>query len=503
MRLILRILFVGLCAAAIARAQSTTPVLAETIPAQRLAPGGPAVTIDLRNYFAVPGLTATPAGYDSIFPTGGGRAVITFSSQGTLALADVFLSGSTVTITPKRLSAPIAGDDWGEFVLRATDPQGASASATISVWIPQSVPTIQLKQRALSVASGSTVVLDASAGGGYNYRWERDGQIVQEGASVALVITPATTASAGSYRLIASNSFGDRTSEEVRLAVVDTAPADRGRLSNLSILTRAGSGDKALTMGAVIGPLDTAGQLPLVVRAVGPTLAGNPFNVPGTLADPTMTFNLAGAGTELDRNDNWGGSDALRAAFAGVGAFALPGDSLDSAIVRTVPGVGGYTVQVTGKGSAEGAVLAEIYDATGSNRTSDSPRLINVSALMEVALNQDLTVGFVIAGQTARTVLIRGAGPALARFAVAGTMRDPRLELFDNATGGSIGGNDDWAGALEVGNAAQAVGAFPFGSGVTKDAALLVTLPPGQYTARLAGTGGVGGKAIVEVYEVP
>lgn len=468
-----------------------------------LAPGGSAVTIDLRNYFAVPGLTTPPAGYDSVFPTGGGRAVIAFSvEQRALSLADVFLSGSTVTVTPKRLTEPAAADNWGSFVIRATDPQGASVTASISVWVAQATPLIELKQRSLKVAAGSTVVLDASAAGGYNYRWERDGQTVQQGSSIALVIPAATAANAGSYRLIATNSFGDRTSDEVQLQVTETAPAERGRLSNLSILTRAGAGDKALTVGAVIGPLDAAGQLPLVVRAVGPTLAGNPFNVPGTLADPVMTFNAAGAGAELDRNDNWGGSDALRTAFANVGAFALPGESLDSAIVRTAPSVGGYTVQVTGKGEAEGTVLAEIYDATGSARTGDSPRLINVSALVDVSLNQDLAVGFVIAGQTARAVLVRGAGPALARFGVAGTMRDPRLELFDNSTGQRIGSNDDWSGALEIGNAAQAVGAFPFGSGVTKDAAILVTLPPGQYSARLAGASGVGGRAIVEVYEV-
>ncbi len=32
---------------------------------------------------------------------------------------------------------------------------------------------------------------------------------------------------------------------------------------------------------------------------------------------------------------------------------------------------------------------------------------------------------------------------------------------------------------------------------------LLMTLPPGGYTAQASGVGGVGGVAIVEVYEVP
>jgi hypothetical protein len=47
------------------------------------------------------------------------------------------------------------------------------------------------------------------------------------------------------------------------------------------------------------------------------------------------------------------------------------------------------------------------------------------------------------------------------------------------------------------------VGAFPLTSGLSKDAVLLVTLPPGPYSARLTGANGTGGAAIVEVYEVP
>jgi hypothetical protein len=45
------------------------------------------------------------------------------------------------------------------------------------------------------------------------------------------------------------------------------------------------------------------------------------------------------------------------------------------------------------------------------------------------------------------------------------------------------------------------VGAFGLGAG-SKDAVLLVSLPPGAYTAQVSGIGG-GGIALVEVYEVP
>ena len=49
----------------------------------------------------------------------------------------------------------------------------------------------------------------------------------------------------------------------------------------------------------------------------------------------------------------------------------------------------------------------------------------------------------------------------------------------------------------------NAVGAFALTDPASKDSVLLVTLPPGGYTATASGVGGTGGQAIVEVYEVP
>src|SRR5690606_9419707 len=167
-----------------------------------------------------------------------------------------------------------------------------------------------------------------------------------------------------------------------------------GRLSNLSILTRTGSGARVLTMGAVVGPGDFTEALPLLIRAVGPTLAQPPFNVAGVLPDPVLT--LFAAGTPLESNDNWGGAPALANAFQSVAAFALPADSLDSAMLRTAPGMapGPYTVTVTGQGETSGNVIAEIYDASAVARTASTPRLINLSTLGEIDPGADLALGF-------------------------------------------------------------------------------------------------------------
>ena len=35
------------------------------------------------------------------------------------------------------------------------------------------------------------------------------------------------------------------------------------------------------------------------------------------------------------------------------------------------------------------------------------------------------------------------------------------------------------------------------------DSAMLVTLPPGSYTAKVSGFGGITGVALIEIYEMP
>ena len=138
-----------------------------------------------------------------------------------------------------------------------------------------------------------------------------------------------------------------------------------------------------------------------------------------------------------------------------------------------------------------------------------TPRLINVSARTQVGTGGDVLIaGFVVGGTGSKTVLIRAIGPTLGLFGVPGVLADPRLELY--AAGGTtpISTNNDWgtaANAAAVRTIFTQVGAFQLAL-ESKDAALLVTLPPGSYTAQVSGVGtgpAATGAALVEVYEVP
>lgn len=393
----------------------------------------------------------------------------------------------------------------GAYSVAATNSAGTtvseSAILTVNSTAVGSPAFTTLPTASVTVGIGSTVVFNSTATGATAYRWQRNNGDLLNATSANLVVLNAGALDAGTYRVIATNSAGSTTSRDATLIVNPVATTDLGRLVNLSILTTAGPGAKVLTVGAVVGPLNFSGSLPLLIRAVGPTL-NTAFGIGGVLADPVLTLNAAGVAAPIANNDNWGGGAPLNAAFAAVGAFALPANSLDSsALSNAAPG--GYTVQVTGKADTSGLVIAEIYDHS-TGRTATSPRLINLSSLTQIDAGANLAVGFVLRGSTARTVLVRGIGPSLGTiFGLGGVMSDPKLELFNNDTGSKITENDNWGGDAQLMDAAASVGAFALADTATKDAVLLVTLAPGAYSARVSGVGSSAGTAIVEVYELP
>ena len=166
---------------------------------------------------------------------------------------------------------------------------------------------------------------------------------------------------------------------------------------------------------------------------------------------------------------------------------------------------GNYTANVSGAGGDTGVALVEVYDATLPEYFGAScPRLINLSARTQVGTGADsLIAGFVIGGSAPKTLLIRASGPALKAFNVAGTLPDPELQVYSTALGSTlVASNTGWGGDSQVATAAAWAGAFSWGSSATPDSALLLTLPPGSYTANVTGASGDTGVALVEIYEV-
>jgi sugar lactone lactonase YvrE len=292
----------------------------------------------------------------------------------------------------------------------------------------------------------------------------------------------------------------DTSNHTIRLGVPAQNPA---RLINSSVLATLKGGDDSVTLGVIVGGTGTQGAKPILARAAGPSLAS--FGVTGLLADPKL--ELFSGSTKRGENDDWGGGADERAAFARVGAFPFVAPtSKDAALSLPTLDSGNNSLRVSGNGPAAGIVLAELYDATPDLAVSaTTPRLINVSVLRRV--DADLTTGFIIGGNGAKTLLLRAVGPSLSRFGVTEWLDDPRLEVFD-AKGRRVAFNDNWGGnagadASTILGSDYQRGAFPliFGS---LDAAVVVTLMPGNYTMHLtAGIGKTTGVVLLEVYEVP
>lgn len=127
------------------------------------------------------------------------------------------------------------------------------------------------------------------------------------------------------------------------------------------------------------------------------------------------------------------------------------------------------------------------------------PPLVNLSTRATLGAGPVLTPGFVVGGTISRRVLIRAVGPTLSRFGVTGVMADPSLTVFRSGVTAQIAANNNWGGAATLVTTSAAVSAFalPLDS---LDAALLLTLTPGAYTAQVTGTG--AGEVLVEVYFV-
>lgn len=266
----------------------------------------------------------------------------------------------------------------------------------------------------------------------------------------------------------------------------------------------AGNGSETLIGGFVIGG---SGSKAVLVRGDGPALAA--YGVTGVLDDPVLTI-YTGAGSVLATNAAWGGSATLSNAFAQVGAFALPDNSKDTALLQTLS-PGAYTGNISSTSGDSGVALVEIYDADGS---APSARFINLSARSEAGTgSQTLIAGFVVGGSGNETLVIRGDGPVLASFGVGGVLAEPELTLYD-ASGNKIASNTGWGNQPTPGTSPvqatvteatssdfSGVGAFPFPAG-SADSALVVTLPAGAYTAEVTGVNATTGVALVEVYEV-
>jgi hypothetical protein len=227
----------------------------------------------------------------------------------------------------------------------------------------------------------------------------------------------------------------------------------------------------------------------VVLRGVGPSLQA--FGIQDSVPNPML--RLFGAdGSQIAENDNW--ADAQAADIQATGL--APNHPLESAMVANLS-PGSYTAAVTDKGGATGVGLVEVYDVSQANVA----RLANISTRGVVKTGENVMIGGFILGGTSSNpaqVVVRAIGPSLSQFGVPGALADPQLTLV-NSNGVGIGYNDNWQDSVQQADRLRALQLEP---NTPAESAIVATLPPGQYTAVVAGKSNTTGIGLIEVYYV-
>jgi photosystem II stability/assembly factor-like uncharacterized protein len=267
-------------------------------------------------------------------------------------------------------------------------------------------------------------------------------------------------------------------------------PTPAAQTVNLSTRMRVQTGDNVGVGGFII-----TGTTPkhVLLRAIGPSLT--PSGVPDALADPVLELHGPGAFVTII-DDNWRDDPAQEALIMASGI--QPPNDLESAIdARLVPG--NYTAIIRGKNNTSGIGLVEVYDLS---QAGDS-KVANLSTRAFVSTGDSVVIaGFILGGNPPQagddTIAARGIGPSLASSNVPNVLADPTLELR-NSDGALLIANNDWQD-----DAAQAAALIAAGLAPTNqlEAGLVATLPPGLYTALLAGLNSGAGVGLVEIYDL-
>jgi hypothetical protein len=228
----------------------------------------------------------------------------------------------------------------------------------------------------------------------------------------------------------------------------------------------------------------------VLLRAIGPSLTAS--GVPNVLADPVLELHGPGAFAAVT-NNNWRDTQEAEIQATGI----PPVNDLEAAIVATLtPGT--YTAIVRGNGNTSGVGLVEVYDL---NQEVDS-KLANLSTRAFVSTGSDIVIaGFRLSDNSGEgRIIVRGIGPSLApsSFPASAVLANPILELRDD-NGTLLVANNDWQD-----NPFQAAEIIAAGLAPTNnlESAISVSLPPGLYTALLAGQNNGTGIGLVEVYDL-
>lgn len=391
----------------------------------------------------------------SVATTTGQSVAVTIPVSGTGATVHILsqpshgsvgINGALATYVPE---AGYTGSD--SFTYAAYDGSKNSAMATGTVTVgggSSAVPSITTQPAGQSVSAGASVTFSVTVAGSgsVTYQWSKDGTAIPGATGSSLTLSNVQSSNAGNYTVVITNANGSVTSSVAALSVGTTTP-------------------------------DTTSAPTFEMQPVGVAVA------------PGQALVLYGQASGLPSVTYQWVKDGQAVSGATSATYYVPRASASDA--------GSYVLRAT---TAAGTVSST--PAVVAITNAAPPAFLSLSMRTMIQGGQTATAGINISGSRSMTVLIRAAGPGLQPYGVTNTAPDPQLTVY-NVTSGTpvkIAYNDNWDPSLAA--VFTKLGAFSFASGST-DSALLITLPPGLYTAEASDKTGTTGEVLIEVYYLP
>jgi plastocyanin len=264
---------------------------------------------------------------------------------------------------------------------------------------------------------------------------------------------------------------------------------------NISTRLRVQTGENVMIGGFIISGTDPK---KVILRAIGPSLVN--AGIQEFLADPVMEVH--DATSTLATNDNWKTRSDGSSQQAEIEATTVaPTNDLESAVLATLPANNAnYTAIVSGKNATTGIGVVEVYDL-GQNANS---RLANISTRGLVQTGSNVMIGgFILGGGSGNmNLIVRGIGPSLTAAGVSGALADPTLELRDG-NGALLQSNNNWKTRADGSSQQAEIQATGVAPSNDLESAIVASLPPGTFTAIVAGNSGTTGVGVVELYRLP
>jgi hypothetical protein len=331
-------------------------------------------------------------------------------------------------------------------------PVGSPVGSVPSDPVVAGAPVILQQPMNMTVSPGGTAAFAVVATGdpSLTYQWRKNGLPISGAAGPLLTLTGVTISDIGNYRVVVANSVGSVLSRTATLIVSLSAPVNEA-----------------------------------------PTITQQPMSAT-VLTGSTVTFAVTATGTpapsyQWDKN--------------GVAISGATNPALTLAGVSANDGAN-YRVVVTNNA---GSVTSAPATLTVVSRYVAPPvepqRSILVTTVEVRNAYSWVATSFEVPAGSPQRYLVRVLGPTLAAVGGTGAIADPKFDLYQG--GSPTLSNDNWGGGADIVIASSQMGATPFVSANSLDAAFIVTLSPGYAVVVVSGVNGATGNALVEVYLLP